>query len=892
MRIHRIALRNYRGVEHCEVALPAAGVSVVAGPNETGKSSLVEAVDLLLEYPHDSRHRRLLEVRPVDRDDGTEVEVELTTGPYHVIYRKRWFRQAETHLQVLAPRHERLTARSAHERMTEILDHTLDRDLYRALRLVQGSPLDPAGLGRAPSLLRALDAAAGGGTDPAAGSSLWDAVEAERARYCTPTGRPSQARQQLAATVAAAEAEAAAARAGLADLWDLGERARAVAQELTVHRGAADEAARDLAEAEATSRAVKAAEHNLLQHKAALADAQRAAAGARHAAGARAALVAGVDEHRVEVARAADELAVAEPAHRMARDESERAAEAHRRAEEERVAARAAVDLAEADRAFRRAEVDLASLSNRLRRLAAARAEEVAARRALDETVVGPEHRGAVDAAVRRAAEARAAQRAASPVVRVEALADVTVTVDGVPAVAAAGERHEQPVTGTTTVEVGTVARIRVDAGASAAELTAEVAEAERSLDALVRQLHLDPSDPAGSLSRGLDARFAAEQAIVQAARSRSDVLAGATEEELAAEAARAGELAEGYVAARPARPPLPPDLDTAEAVHASALDALRRAEAAEEVLRRQRTEADERLHVRRVDLERARERQRQHAERLAGAEAALAAARADRADDDLADDLVAADEAAAKAVAAVDAAGAHLDDLDPDTVGLRLDTARHRVERLAREHQDLQATDVELRTALREKGQADLQATADELAARVARLRAEHDDLERRAAAADLLHQTLARHRQAAQQAYVAPYRHHLQRLARLVFGPDTEVDVDPTDLSVTSRTRGGATVPYASLSTGAREQLAVLARLACAIVVGGDGPDGGAPVVLDDALGCTDPRRLRLVAPAFAAAGGAQIVVLTSQPDRFAALGDTTVVNLTAPAGASDPR
>lgn len=892
MRIRRITLRNYRGVEHCEVVLPPTGVVVVTGPNEVGKSSLVEAVDLLLELPHDSRHRRVLDARPVDRDAGPDAEVELTTGPYHVIYRKRWVRQAETHLQVLAPRHERLTGRQAHDRMVEILDDTLDRELYRALRLVQGAPLDPAGLGRSPSLLRALDEAAGGRADLAAGSSLWEAVEAERARYCTPTGRPSQGRQQLAAAVAQAELDVGAAEAALVELRALGERSSTVGRQLCDHQAAVEEAAAHLVEAEAAGRAVNAAEHNLLQHHVALADAERVADGARHAVEARASLVASVAEHRQAVRQAATDVAAAELAHQRARDDAIGVGAAHADADAVQIAARGELERADADRAFRRAQVDLAMLTDRLQRLATARAEEVAARRVLHATVVAPEHRTTVDAAVRRLAEARAAQRAASPVIEVEPLADVAVTVDGTVAASAPGQRHEQPVTGTATIEVGALARIRVYAGGSGEELAAEVAEAERAFDGLVRTLRLDPADPTGALSRALEARRDAEQAIAQAARSRADALAGATEEDLAAAADRAAALAGGLADARPPVPSVPPDVEAAEAAHAAALDALRRAESTERLHRARRADAEGRLQSQRVDLERARERRQQHAERLAGAEAALVAARQGRSDDDLSGDRVAAAEAAAKAAAAVDAARAHLQDLEPDTVALRLGTARQRVDRLAREHQALQAADVELRTALREKGQADLQAVADERRAQAASLRAEHDELERRAAAAELLHQTLGRHRQAAQQAYVAPYQHHLQRMARLVFGPGTDLDVDPADLSISSRTRGGATVPYASLSTGAREQLAVLARLACAIVVGGEGPGGGAPVILDDALGCTDGRRLRLVAPAFAAAGDAQVVVLTSQPDRFTALGDATVVELTDPAGTSTHR
>ena len=51
MRLHRISLRNYRGVEESDVQFAETGVTIVEGRNEVGKSSLAEALDLLLSVP-------------------------------------------------------------------------------------------------------------------------------------------------------------------------------------------------------------------------------------------------------------------------------------------------------------------------------------------------------------------------------------------------------------------------------------------------------------------------------------------------------------------------------------------------------------------------------------------------------------------------------------------------------------------------------------------------------------------------------------------------------------------------------------------------------------------------------------------------------------------------
>ena len=77
-----------------------------------------------------------------------------------------------------------------------------------------------------------------------------------------------------------------------------------------------------------------------------------------------------------------------------------------------------------------------------------------------------------------------------------------------------------------------------------------------------------------------------------------------------------------------------------------------------------------------------------------------------------------------------------------------------------------------------------------------------------------------------------------------------------------------------------GAREQLGIISRLACAAIVS---TDGGAPVVLDDALGWTDPDRVRRMGAAIASAGrDCQIIVLTCTPGRYSSVGGAKVVPL----------
>ncbi len=100
-----------------------------------------------------------------------------------------------------------------------------------------------------------------------------------------------------------------------------------------------------------------------------------------------------------------------------------------------------------------------------------------------------------------------------------------------------------------------------------------------------------------------------------------------------------------------------------------------------------------------------------------------------------------------------------------------------------------------------------------DETELQVAHLAPEYEGLERRARAAKLLCETFARHRDLARQAYVAPYEDQIQRLTRFVFAPGTLVRVDP-DLPPPDPDCRRLQVPFDSLSTEAREQLAVVRR------------------------------------------------------------------------------
>ena len=196
MKLHRLTLTNYRGITHRDLEFPDHGVVVISGANEIGKSSMLEALDLLLEAKDRSTKKEVKQVKPTHADVGAEVTADISTGPYRFVYRKRFHKRPETELTLLAPRREQLTGDEAHDRVRAMLAETVDMDLWQAQRVLQSASTSAVDLSGCDALSRALDVAAGEVDDqPVAGgavdSLLIDRVDAEFRRYFTATGRPT-----------------------------------------------------------------------------------------------------------------------------------------------------------------------------------------------------------------------------------------------------------------------------------------------------------------------------------------------------------------------------------------------------------------------------------------------------------------------------------------------------------------------------------------------------------------------------------------------------------------------------------------------------------------------------------------------------------------------------
>ena len=880
MRIHRITLRDFRGVADASVAPAARGVTIIEGPNEVGKSSIADALDMLISDPDSSVKSRVKACQPIGRDVGPRVEADLEAGPYRFTYAKQWVKGAATELRITAPAPEQLTGRAAHDRVMEILGEAMDLPLFAALRHQQGMPLDQAALSESGSLARALDLAAGGGSRAAEGDGdLIAAIDAERQEFSTPTGEPNKRRRELRERAAAAEEAVRQADEAVREVdarADDHQRLRAAIDRNEEQEPALRADVRRLEDLQAT----------VLREASALRDleivAERAQGPAREAgaaAAARAELVRQLADAERQEAALADEARAAGGRLAAAIAARDAAGDALARASAVREAAAGDFARADADDGHLRNEWDLRDLRERHQRVGAADETIRDAEAFIADCPVDDDLLRRLEQAVLDEAGARGRAQGAGARLRVSAERDLALRAGEEVHAIGAGTEAVIPLGAGEPLDIPGVARIAVEGAGE--EVREEARRALEERDTLLREA--GAADGGIEVARAQARRRRDEEGRARSAReARSAALNDLTPGEMEQKIARAEERVAGYLAGREPGAPMPADRDEARQRRARADEALAEARRAEDAARHALDAAREDVGLQEREVAERTGHLGATVESVRDARAALDDARAVTADEVIAEGVRDAEAAAAAAAGARDEARAAMHADDPDAVQARLANARDAVDRLIRERSEME---VQAARMLGEIASAGEEGRADLLDhARTARddAQAALAAAERGAAAADLLFDVVTRHRDDARRSYVAPFRDAVENLGRLVFGPGVTFEVDHATLQVISRSADGATVPVDALSGGAREQLAVIGRLAAASLVSVDA-HGGAPVIIDDALGYSDPERLEGLGAALSEAGQrSQVIVLTCMPERYSRIGSARTIRL----------
>ncbi|WP_168587640.1 AAA family ATPase [Saccharopolyspora sp. ASAGF58] len=882
MILHSLTLTNFRGVTHRTVQFADTGVTIVEGPNEVGKSSLAEALDLVLGELDSSTKRALRAVKPHHRDVSPEVEAQITSGTYRFTIRKRWFHGAKTELTVHTPRAEQLTGRAAHDRMTEILTETHDWNLWEALRINQRAPLREADFTTARGLAHALDQAASGSSDhdnSQLEESLYDSSRKEMLRYFTekkavPAGDYKQAvdvlkqaeatERQVADVIDDIRIDterAAEVECQLHDLRTQQAERNTLAQELHTQQTKVDRAQREV---DALGMHVDTASIEAQATQAALASREK--------------LISDLDEraqHLSELATDREALAARHDTAlttatnaRTAREAADRAVNA---AEEQERRAAAAKDHA----------VDVDALDGLTRHAQQIRETQAIAQECavwLDGCQLTKSMMSKLRKAHDELTQAAAAANAAAARLTLTAIADTQVDIDDQRRDLGRGEEHTHVLTGDTDITVANQLRLRLTPGLGERE-GAEILRAARdNWNRLRREAGVETIADAEDLNGQRQAREAQAKSAKKTLNSLySFRSADDTEDEITRVRARIKRYTDTSN-----EPGHPCDLNEARRQHEHVVAAVKNAKHRARLAQTRLAKCEKDLAALRAEQTALDSRITTFNEEINAAQGRLAhdrsveddhalRKRADEARDNLADFK----QQHRRAIA-------ELDQLGGPQLAARLDAIKSAIESLDKEIKELDAEGHEIRGRLsdpRVRGLAERLADAQR---EHAEARAHHDTQRRRAHAAKLLFDTLHSARERAHEHYRTPFRARIEDLGRVLFGNDFAVDLD-TDLAITTRTLNGITVPYTSLSGGTQEQLCVLTRLACATLVD---PSAGVPALFDDTLGHSDPERLDLLAAVMStAAAKCQVILFTCMPTRFRGIRGAHRVRLQAP-------
>lgn len=179
----------------------------------------------------------------------------------------------------------------------------------------------------------------------------------------------------------------------------------------------------------------------------------------------------------------------------------------------------------------------------------------------------------------------------------------------------------------------------------------------------------------------------------------------------------------------------------------------------------------------------------------------------------------------------------------------------------------------------LRSDGSSDPAAALALAEARAQTARAHREAAERHARAIKHIHDLLLEEQQTLADQFTRPLAERVTGYLQRLFGTDVQVQVTLQEnqfqgLTLSRGSQGAFS--FDSLSEGAREQVAAAFRLALAEILA-ESHDGCLPVVFDDAFAHSDPERVQTLQRMLdlAATRGLQIILLTCTPADYAQMG-----------------
>ncbi len=864
MRLRRLAvsdLRRFR--ETFELVDLDPGLNLVTGPNESGKSTLVRALQAAFFERHSTTS--VTDLRPRD-DPGAmpEVALEFEHGGRRYRLTKRFLKKTMCHLEIDG---ESLEGQAAEERLRDLLGFSFPGKgasqprhwgIPGLLWIIQGEGQElEQPIRHAREFLRE---SLGEGFDELAasrGDSLIRSIGSERSELLTKKGNPRGDLQKLEKELAAAREERDGLRERVARYCQSVDRLEQLRrewrrQEETPPWEAAekkrDQAIRRLDQVE--------------QQQKALAGRQKELESAR---GERQAIQASLERRRQERDRLADlerniadlDRCLESTGQTVARletaleDTRRRLAQAEARRDQVQDARR----YVELEERIRDLQTGLQQDEKNLARAREQQKELARLERQLAEGAVDPARVQALEEAETRLSHLRIREESVATRIRYRLLDDrelrlgeETLTGEGETTLIESA-RLELPGIGELAIEPG---------GQDLASVAADLRQVQREHEDRLRELGVASLAEA---RRRLEERKDAENAL-ELARRRLGDLAPRGIESLAADLEGRQSRLANLRTERERLPEPPKDLPP----EAEVRETCEHLQTELERFRSRLSEAREERSARHAERERAVGDYQELQARLEDPESRRQAEAAESRSQALEKGIQELETAIREQAAAIDAAQPDILRQDIERFGATAENERKR-------QQERRGEIDRLEGELGAEGVAGLEEDLAETEARAERLERRHASLDLRAQALDRLLTRLEARRSAMVEQLQAPLRRRVEHYLRLLF-PEAELRIDESFEPTQLIREGTADVNFEALSFGAREQVGVILRLAYADAL----KEAGRPtlIVLDDALVHADEaRRQAMQRVLFDAASRHQLLMFTCHPANWRELG-----------------
>ncbi|MCW1886062.1 AAA family ATPase [Luteolibacter flavescens] len=458
---------------------------------------------------------------------------------------------------------------------------------------------------------------------------------------------------------------------------------------------------------------------------------------------------------------------------------------------------------------------------------------------------------------------------------------DVAVSLDGQALVP--GEARTLTDTGELKIGPGTRLRIHPGGGISLADARLRLEASRRSLkDALDRHTlrDLDQATAVLQLRQTLTQQIA--QLEIRWKALGGEVLSAELTAAGTAHEAAKSELERRHAAA--GSPDLPGSHDAAQQLRATLQQTLDEAEKAEAVTRHHAAQLRERFEAAAAKLQAHGDQAAQARQSLRDLETKLRILQETHGDATAREAaLVKARDAEQAATGSLAATKAALVALSPDALAADLDRFVRAIAQQEARRREAENLRLIARERLTLDGSTDPQAELSHALARHVAALEIHASQQRRARAIEQLHQLFSSCREGIDRALVQPLADRITGYLQCLFGPAAQARVNVSDTGIEGLEiirSDDSTFGFSVLSGGAREQVAAAVRLALAEILAAD-HDGCLPVLFDDAFAYTDPARIQSLQRMLdlAALRGLQVIVLTCTPVDYSAFGGKTI-------------